>query len=178
MRSARTAVWCNMLVSGSFGTYPHGYVQCNLKGRGPWKLKLLWNIRPSSRGGCKYPLISHATAVSSQLSRNCHGDKTCPVRSVGRSNSLTAAWHEWWLSTSSQPDTSTDSVDVTSLTWEPGLKATVLARSDLAVEMPLLHLTSSGHGHNFRSSTCTNTIGFFGSRWMPTVWRWPDERLD
>ena len=99
-----------------------------------------------------------------------NGDRTCPVRSISLSNSLTAVWPEWWLATSSQPDTSTDGVDVKSLTREPGLKDTVLAHSDLAVETSGLHLTSSGAGHNFRSSTCTSTIGFCWSHWMPTMW--------
>ena len=50
-----------------------------------------------------------------------------------------------------------------SLTREPDLNVTVLAHNDLAVGTPGTHEISWGPGHNFKSSTRTNTIGFSGS---------------
>ena len=54
---------------------------------------------------------------------------------------------------SSQSDTSTEGSGVISLTWEPGLNATVLAHNDLAVGTPGTHEISWGPVHNFKSST-------------------------
>ena len=57
-----------------------------------------------------------------------------------------------------------------SLAWDPGRNATVLARSDLAVDDPSVHWVSRGVGHSLRSSTCIHIIGASGPFCMPTVW--------
>ena len=52
-----------------------------------------------------------------------------------------------------QVDTSTDGEESESVTWEPGLKATVLAHSDRAVDGSGVHPERLGDGHIFKSST-------------------------
>ena len=54
----------------------------------------------------------------------------CPVRSISLSNYFRTLGLEWCVSITSQSDTSTDRVEVMSLTCKPGRKATVLAHND------------------------------------------------